>query len=70
MLSEPLALSPSPSVTLFLLTFQQFAEVYSHALGDLHEKDRTKLGFLLNTWGERSFMDFELLGRMQATLKV
>lgn len=42
-----------------------FSEVYPQAVSDMHDKDRSKLSFLLDTWNERRFMAPELLQKMK-----
>lgn len=45
-----------------------FAEGYVKAVFDLHEKDRNRLAFLLNTWDERMFIASDLLNRMKQAM--
>jgi hypothetical protein len=45
-----------------------FNECYPQAVSELHEKDRNKLTFLLDTWGERRFMSLELLAKMKSAI--
>mmetsp|Transcript_15939 Transcript_15939/g.32286 ORF Transcript_15939/g.32286 Transcript_15939/m.32286 type:complete len:916 (+) Transcript_15939:79-2826(+) len=47
-----------------------FAECYQACVSDMHEKDRGKLSFLLNTWEERRFMGPDLLHQMINALKI
>jgi hypothetical protein len=44
------------------------AECYAQAVADLHDKDRSRLSFLLETWAERKFMPSDLLQKIKHAL--
>ena len=53
----------------FPLLFSKFLfETYSFLFGDLLEKDRGKLGFLLDTWLERQLMPADLVSKIKIQL--
>ena len=46
------------------------SEVYSVAFSSLHEKDKGKVGFLLDTWLERNLIPRDLIHKMKYQLNV